>query len=501
MRTMTILLLILAAACIAHADGMALSKLLPMITETDQVAVIALDRTGVNLDMYIAIDGIPADQTVTYVLPFWHRPEGFSLEQMDGKAFYSAYTQSAQQRVSEENKRLGRAWSGYAYSASLLGVCGAGPYSVLALCGGLLCVPRVMGGGKHGLSPYQVNSTPNVKAELYHVPRENLRALVEKAGLPARYTQVLRRYNTEYYAVMHLTGTGKKEPQADQDEKPSAVDGVHYHFRHPMSGAEEYTYTYPLGTGGGWANPIKLTDIYITCAPGWSVDVKAPTYGQQTSYTDLLWGLQDTEKPTKLSTGSLMDDPPPSPGAWHRAYVMANPSEDITVHFARRRFSLQRAVEWLMADSNGMLIIPLLNMLLAWAYAIGVFLRGKWRQGGCVGPFSAQALPVLLYALIPGVATSIILLGCGIYTKSIFAPVPILQLIFSAFCMVLYGAMLVWYYRVKSQSVPLESDAIANPIFPTFTGNPRRTTLYVAVSCYILLSLLDGMVLDWLVAR
>jgi hypothetical protein len=67
-------------ALAVFADGMAL----PALRETDQVAIIDMQPGCVPLDMYIAIDGIPAGKTVTYVLPFWRKPGGFSLEEMDG---------------------------------------------------------------------------------------------------------------------------------------------------------------------------------------------------------------------------------------------------------------------------------------------------------------------------------------------------------------------------------------------------------------------------------
>ncbi len=68
-RVVIVCAALLGAVLAVRADGMALSVLLPRITETDQVALIDLQRDGVTVDMYIAIDGIPAGKTVTYVLP------------------------------------------------------------------------------------------------------------------------------------------------------------------------------------------------------------------------------------------------------------------------------------------------------------------------------------------------------------------------------------------------------------------------------------------------
>ena len=56
-----------------------------MIRETDQVAVIELAPGNVTLDMFIAIDRIPGGQTITYVLPFWQKPEGWPDGDVGGR--------------------------------------------------------------------------------------------------------------------------------------------------------------------------------------------------------------------------------------------------------------------------------------------------------------------------------------------------------------------------------------------------------------------------------
>jgi len=83
-----IVTLLLSLALAAFADGCVLSpQYLERLRETDQVAVIDLTHNGPTVDMFIAIDGIPAGKTITYVLPFWQKPEGLTLEEMDGKRF------------------------------------------------------------------------------------------------------------------------------------------------------------------------------------------------------------------------------------------------------------------------------------------------------------------------------------------------------------------------------------------------------------------------------
>ena len=79
---------------------------------------------------------------------------------------------------------------------------------------------------------------------------KDLQSLVAKAGLPARYASVLQRYHTTYYAIMRLHG-----PTKAPDKNAYTPQGLHFHFTHRTAG-DAYSYTYPLGTGGAWANTM-----------------------------------------------------------------------------------------------------------------------------------------------------------------------------------------------------------------------------------------------------
>jgi len=83
------------------------------------------------------------------------------------------------------------------------------------------------------LAPYQSECIPQAHAELYHVEDKNLQTLVAQAGLPEKYAAVLRRYRTNYYAIMRLTGVARKY-KIDKQRAPNSY-GIHYHFRYPMA--------------------------------------------------------------------------------------------------------------------------------------------------------------------------------------------------------------------------------------------------------------------------
>ncbi len=259
MRVLMVMLL-LSLAVSAMADGMVLNpEAIERLRETDQLAVIDLDHDGATVDMFIAIDGIPAGKTITYVLPFWHRPVGFTLEEMDGKRFSEQRLRRVVQRIDWENTRLSHPCGSMVKPAlSLAGMTFLGPLSPAAT---QWLEPNFFFGKASesaavtptSLTPYQSASTPQARAELYRVEEKDLQALVSRAGLPEKYATVLRRYRTNYYAIMHLTGVAHRK-QSVENGVPNSY-GVHYHFRHPMPHTGAYTYTYPLGTGGSWRSP------------------------------------------------------------------------------------------------------------------------------------------------------------------------------------------------------------------------------------------------------
>ena len=80
----------------ALADGCAYGRALtPQLSETYQLAVINLTESTADVSMFIAIEGIPPGQELTYILPFWYKPEGFSLTEDNAEAFRQAITAPA----------------------------------------------------------------------------------------------------------------------------------------------------------------------------------------------------------------------------------------------------------------------------------------------------------------------------------------------------------------------------------------------------------------------
>jgi hypothetical protein len=366
------------------------------IQETDQVAVIHLARSGATVDMFIAIDGIPAGQTVTYILPFWHKPDHFALEEMESHAFRSRYVRPAIAQLSWDSMNSSHpALYNMLPASTFVGSTVFGPFSpVLNFPAYSTIRAETLTGEQRnlgitgGLSSYQIVSTANAKAELYQVEEQDLQALLARVGLPLSYADVLRKYQTQYFAVMHLTGT----QAGDQPGKALQGRGVHYSFQHVMAESNSYTYTYPLGTGGAWPTPILLTDIFITCEPGWTISATAPTIGRDNvSYADLLAEIRQGSS-TSPATASLNPEDMQYPTAWHRGYFFSNPTDDIVVEFSPRPDATGVNLAELMTRRPTTILLALVSLLIAWGVAARLVIRPMWRWAGCPGVFSCHVL-------------------------------------------------------------------------------------------------------------
>jgi len=414
-------LTLLCAVLAARADGFSYGKSFRMLNETDQLAVIHLDETTADVSMYIAIDGIPAGETITYVLPFWYRPDGFAIEEMNSADYRTKYVKPAHEKVVRMNRLADKRGSG--------GVLSSVPIFGLGFLGPLMSLTIKARGrestGGDMLNPYAVHTTAHARAELYTVPAKDLPQLVAQAGLPAKYAEPLKKYNTSFFAVMRLTGSLR-------DGKPSQVQsslqgaGVCYHFRHAIPPEKRGEYVYPLGTGAAWPKPILLTEVYVTCPDRFSLRVTSPESGTfmdsryfnvylQSYYSsqeaaprersESSNGKSITEEP--LMTG-LLSKKVTTPSAWHVAYLNSNPREDIRIRLAPRPMSWRLAVADSFARSRNRMVDPgslfcytgPVLALLGWLVAGLVIIRPRRQRADKPGSLLLHTLVVMLVANI-----------------------------------------------------------------------------------------------------
>ncbi len=401
-----VLLMLLLLPVVCFADGFAAKGFTPTLRETDQSAVIRLEPGRATVDMYIGITGIPQGKTITYILPFWYKPEGFRMAEMEAGTYQQRYVQPASKQVGEMNRlasgATGDATIACIHTAALF----TGPASLILFPVFAKAREKSRQGGVAGTSgtllPYATATTPHARAELYEIGKEDLQTLIAQAGLPAKHAAPLKKYRTRFFAVMRLTGLG-----IDPKDREAMLRGVHYHFTHPLTGSE---YTYPLGTGAAWPQPITATQVYVTCPTEYELAVDAPTEGMQIrSYELARWvrdyrmleapgltakefadirtsisdeqdylidsdneyrRIKNTSPLPKLprnaiysATASVLHDDIRHTSAWHIAYFHSNPSEDIHVRMSRRSNG------WLMAARQ------LLNIKgVPYVFAFGILL-------------------------------------------------------------------------------------------------------------------------------
>ena len=113
MRILSVLIA-LGLALVVWADGFTTygASSFNSIWETDQLALIELTPARVTLDMYIAIDPYPQGQTITYILPFWQKPEGFSMTAESADDFREHSLEALQPLFHREIRRANRSACG-----------------------------------------------------------------------------------------------------------------------------------------------------------------------------------------------------------------------------------------------------------------------------------------------------------------------------------------------------------------------------------------------------
>ncbi len=386
---------LLVSTLTLFADGFSFNRAFRQIRETHQLAVINLTETSADVSMFIAIEGIPAGEEITYILPFWYQPEGFSLQEDTARAFRDTVVSPVHEKV-KLMQRIGyhHGSDEYAHASPLFAF---GPIALVTFA--TLGKSR----SSSALLPYATNITPHASAELFNIRAGDLQQLIRQSGLPEKYLQPLAKYHTPYFAVMRLRGLSI----AEKNHSAISGRGIRYHFTHHLSGGR---YVYPLGTGAAWAQPIPITEIYMRCPERLQLTIMAPVEGEHNS--DIVfhanWLINYLAKSREerkkdmfyLSekeflapqTGSLLPAGVKHPFAWHIAYLQSNPAEDISVQIAKRAGSLRLWIAEFFAHPGMPTVAAIFLYLLTWVVITRVILFPRWRRAGSPGQFYLHGL-------------------------------------------------------------------------------------------------------------
>ena len=413
-RQLIVIFTLLLLPLSVWADGLAYGKgFTRQLQETHQLAVINLDETTADVSMFIAIEGIPAGEELTYILPFWYKPIDFTMTEEDAKTFRETRVAPANEKV-VRMKRL----SEYEGSGKLLEAAGliVGGYitSIIFPTFGKNGA-GISSSGITGLIPYATDETAHARAELFEIGNKDLQQLIQQSGLPEELLKPLQKYKTPYFAVMHLKGLTVDESQ----QQEMSGKGVRYHFTHQLTGGK---YIYPLGTGAAWPQPIPFTEVYITCPERLVMQVTAPTEGERLHWrhfsskarelaaflsctpeekANILSDKDNSKKILTPATSSLLGTGVKRTFAWNIAYMQSNPSEDISVQLSKQsQMALMRLrIADFFATGNAIFICLLLS-LISWIITARLVIRRQWLRQGSPGKLLKYQIKVSLKAAL-----------------------------------------------------------------------------------------------------
>ncbi len=262
---------ILLSLGIAHAGGFLCGKVPSGVWASDQVTVLTLGPTGVTVDMHLTLVGLRKGETVSYVLPFWYEPRGFTLDEEDVQAFQDRYVEGAYEHLQADTQHDAAVREAITRHFALTGI---GAFGLPMLAPAAILEP-VTARHKTEDMPHSVSlPAPPAHAVSFMLKQADLQAYLGTVELSPGARQALRNYHTPYYAVVKIGGIGGRRSWDQPYPR-----GVHLHFHHLLKGYANYRYTFPLGAGSAWKKPILLNECYITCPPEEYLTVSAPVIG------------------------------------------------------------------------------------------------------------------------------------------------------------------------------------------------------------------------------
>jgi len=271
-----------------------------LIAEDDQIATIKLDKNGlVDVRLFISIvDKSGKSNIVHLVLPFRDRPLSLRAEESVLAEFRRQHIEAieSRQRQIQFARSLARKWveNGFRVSLALgfpLGLLvteALKPHKSEALPPGLTL-------GAVRAIPELVVTTKHTRTEVYRIERPtDIEQLLKETGVSREQLERLERQIVGRYLYLTTVKTvplGSDQqvsnPKLQAYSGPISEEerlGIVFHVKlESQRNGNEFTFTYPLGTGETWWHPISLTDLFILTPPDGSLDIRYP----QTSVQNL----------------------------------------------------------------------------------------------------------------------------------------------------------------------------------------------------------------------
>jgi hypothetical protein len=422
------LVLLLILPSMVEADGGPIltdPELWVMIDEGQQIAVVELQQDGMaQIDLFISMaDRSGQSHEVTFFLPLGVQAGAFGVVEETSLAFDEALTEhiESQLKAGMRGEALYRAG---VQASLLLG-------SLVTNGAWLVALPLLLSScAGEGLAPVATFETPSSQVAIYDMNAEmDLQALIETTGLDPKVRETLAALQGQQIAVVRL----QTQP-IGAEEEPSYLTGltgqpgIHLSWRSTLvSHSAGATYSYPLGTGRAWANPIELTRVYVVSPPELDFRVEYPRLGAdlsgiwETGYSGLIqqahWRIDDAKDPAFAVDEAYGD----FGHIWRATYIKSNSGQDLAIRLLPDLSpEMQRAVR--SSEMRGVILsltwlISLLVGVSAWVVAWRVIMPRRlgvpyrWRGWKLYGDAVAWAF---VYPIMNGVVLVAVGLICGV---------------------------------------------------------------------------------------
>jgi hypothetical protein len=434
--TLIIASLLLSFPSRAIADGgpiLSDTELWAQLEEGQQTAVITLtDDNTADVDLFVSLlDSSGQSHEVVFFIPLGTAPTDFSVTEKTSLAFDEELTKKLDEALREgpqsrSNMRL-----------SLLS-------PTLLTNGGwilLLCFPWQLtrtGGGGDGAAPEETYETESSQVDIYGLDENtDLEALINTTGLDPSVQETLSRLRGQRIAIVTL----QTQPPLASDGSPyppTGQPGIHLAWTTALTPQSAgAAYSYPLGTGSSWANPIGLTRVYVISPPGIDFTVRYPRLGTDYSgysgspemplFLSYLFPFLSLYSPLKLritdhydTSAYAVDETRGDFGhIWRVTYTQSNSAEDVVISLSSSGGFITTVRRLL--SGWGILPIILLGLLIAivlwvvaWRYCMPRMLgmKYRWRDSklwrdslvylgiNAAGMLAAAAIACVIFSLV-----------------------------------------------------------------------------------------------------
>ena len=329
--------LLLGRSCPALADGgpvLSDPQLWSLLKEGQQIGVVTLGRDeALHVDLFISmLDQSGESHEITYFLPLGQQSSAFQVKERTSLDFDQSFTQHLDTTLKVEALRQSSYRNGVRWSL-LLGTLllnGGWSWPLWLVWSLASCAP--MG----SVAPIATFETPSSQVAIYALDQNtDLAALIRTTGLDPVVRDTLARFQGQQIAVVKLRTQPAPQGTGGTGYAPSGQPGLHLSWASRLAaGPDGLAYSYPLGTGSAWAQPIEQTRIYVVAPPGVDFRVQSPRLGTDLSgYSAGGWfGRSAPRIHGADGPAFAVED---AVGVWGRVwrvtYMHSNSTEDLTI--------------------------------------------------------------------------------------------------------------------------------------------------------------------------